>query len=102
MEPFRAPVADRFVLTEVNRGVFHASDFMERDDHGGMVLTPQAMRRYFEAYERWMLTGAGRLGDQIVTFRDCLRTEIARFTEFMVEGGNWLPFRYPLETALAA
>ncbi len=40
MEPFRAPLADRFVLTSVNRSVFQASDFARRDDHGSVILHP--------------------------------------------------------------
>ena len=102
MEPFRAPVADRFVMTEVNRGVFQAEDFQARDDHHGVVLTPVALRKFFEAYERWMLAGVGKQGEAKVTFRDCLQEEVRRFARFMMEGGEWQPFRYPLETGDAA
>ena len=64
VEPFRHPVADRFVLTMVNMRVLDAPDFEEGGPGHGVFLKPAGMKRYFADYaERWMLGKAeGRTG----------------------------------------
>ena len=97
MEPFRAPVADRFVLTIVNRGQMQPGDFEKRDDHGGLFLKPEAMRRFFETYERWMLTPVLRVEDKQYNFRDLLRKEVANFAALLRAGGKWQPYGFDTE-----
>jgi len=94
MEPFRAPIADRFVLTTVNRGQIQAEDFEKRDDHGGLFLKPEAMRGFFEAWERWMLTPVAREGEKPVHFRDLLRQEVANFAAMLRTGSKWDPYGF--------
>ena len=94
MEPFRAPVSDRFVLTIVNRGQMRGDDFERRDDHGGLFLKPEAMRRFFEAYERWMLTPVMREGEKQIHFRDLLRKEVANFAAMLKSGSKWQPYGF--------
>jgi CRISPR-associated protein Cas1 len=43
MEPFRHPVADRLVLTLVNRGMITAEDFRSAGERPGVFLTPGTM-----------------------------------------------------------
>ena len=91
LEPFRAPAADRLVWTLVNRKQFRAEDFERRDENSGLYLRPDGMRRYLEAYERWMLAPVG--GGQR-TFRGLLRAEAERFVESLRSGKAWEPFSY--------
>lgn len=55
MEPFRHPIADRFVLSLVNKGMVNAEHFRPAGDRPGVFLSPGAMKKYFGEYERWML-----------------------------------------------
>ena len=72
MEPFRHPVADRLVLTLVNTHAMEGDDFHAGGEGHGVFLSPKAMKRYFEEYERWMLARAeGR-----TPFREKLRHEV--------------------------
>jgi hypothetical protein len=56
VEPFRAPLVDRLVLTVLDRGQFSDGDF-EKGESGGMFLLPEASKRFLGEYERWMLHG---------------------------------------------
>jgi CRISPR-associated protein Cas1 len=87
MEPFRHPVADRFVLTMVNRAIFDATDFRDRGDQPGVFLASGAMKRYLAEYERWMLARPAR-------FREVLRTEVERLVVALREGASFEPFRF--------
>jgi len=89
VEAFRNPVADRFVLTEVNRLVFQSADFELGDGHGGLFLKPAALRRFFEAFEKWMLEGK-------VSYRRRLREDVENFASFLRNGGEWKPFGFDL------
>lgn len=95
IEPFRGPVADRFVWTLVNRGYFKADDFEQREAGSGVYLRPDPQRKYFEAYEKWMLTPVGsRAGERTWTFRSLLRDEAEAFVRYLRDGGAWSPFSY--------
>jgi CRISP-associated protein Cas1 len=87
VEPFRHPVADRFVMTQVNRSVFQPDDFETGDDHGSLFLKPASMRRFFENFEKWMLDGQ-------VSFRERLRKEVEFFGAFLRKGPTWEPFAF--------
>ncbi len=94
-EPFRSPVADRLVLTMVNRGMFSQEDFEQNDRNAGLYLRPGPQREFFAAYERWMLTPAGtKDGGKARTFRSLLGAEADAFSRFLREGGQWSPFSY--------
>ena len=55
MEPFRHPVADRFVLQLVNKNVVGVADFESHGTGAAVFLKPPALIRFFEFYEKWML-----------------------------------------------
>ncbi len=99
MEPFRAPLADRFVLTSVNRSVFQPADFAQTDDHGGVAMHPSALHRFFEQYERWMQEKIGPEGEPRVTFRTCLRREVESFCRSLRSDVEFAPFRFPLNSS---
>jgi len=90
MEPFRHPVADRFVLTVLNRAMFDATDFREEGDRPGTFLASGAMKRYLAEYERWMLAKA----PDKPSFRDLLRTEVERLVGALREGAAFEPYRF--------
>ncbi len=99
MEPFRAPLADRFVLTSVNRSIFQPGDFAPADDHGGVALHPAALHRFFDQYERWMQENIGPENAPAVTFRSCLRQEVESFCRSVRTDTEFLPFRFPLSVS---
>jgi len=96
MEPFRAPLADRFVLTSVNRSVFQPGDFAASGDQGGVALHPAALHRFFEQYERWMQEKIGPENAPAITFRSCLRREVESFCRSLRADAEFQPFRFPL------
>jgi CRISPR-associated endonuclease Cas2 len=55
MEPFRHPLADRLVLTLVNRAIIQEGDFHRVEDRAGVFLQPQPLKKFFAEYERWLL-----------------------------------------------
>jgi CRISPR-associated protein Cas1 len=87
MEPFRHPVADRFVMTMINRAIFDSTDFRNSGDRPGTFLASGAMKRYLAEYERWMLARPAR-------FREVLRTEVERLVGALREGTSFQPFRF--------
>lgn len=76
VEPFRAPLVDRLVLTVLNRRQFEPDDF-ETVRTGGMVLDPRASRRFLAEYERWMLHGPARGKEG--GFREALRESVRSY-----------------------
>jgi CRISPR-associated protein Cas1 len=95
MEPFRHPVADRLVLTLVNRGMITAEDFHSSGDGPGVFLTAGTMKKYFVEYERWMLNrpSSQDLSNAKPNFRDLLKGEVERLTAALREGHSFEPYR---------
>jgi CRISPR-associated protein Cas1 len=78
IEPFRHPAADRLVLRLLNLRVLAADDFETRAGRAGVWLTPAALIRFFEHYERWMMEGKPsmreRLKRDVEGMAHCLRS----------------------------
>lgn len=54
LEPFRAPLVDRLTLKLVNERILTEADFAKRitgDAAGSVMLVPDSLRKYLEAYE---------------------------------------------------
>lgn len=51
LEPYRAPVVDRFTIRSFNLKIFGAEDFTA-DDTDGVRLRPDALKRYFGKWEQ--------------------------------------------------
>jgi len=100
LEPFRHPVADRFVLTVINRGVFAATDFHPAGESGGVYLTHDALKRYLDFYERWLLAEPLLKPDDAgnprkrPSFRALLRREVENFISMLRGKQPWHPFRW--------
>jgi CRISPR-associated protein Cas1 len=94
MEAFRHPVADRLVLTLVNRQVLGGDDFRSGGERPGVFLTPAAMKRFFGEYERWMLERHVVGGAALPSFRDRLRGDVEALAMALRGGGPFAPFRF--------
>ncbi len=51
MEEFRAPFADRFVLTLINKKIIIAGDFIEKEN-GGILLTDDARKNFLTVWQQ--------------------------------------------------
>ena len=54
VEEFRHVVVDKLVLNLINRRTIQAGDFDDREERGGLRLTPDALRKFLRAYESVM------------------------------------------------
>lgn len=66
VEEFRHTVADRLVLSLLNRGIIKQSDFEDHGERGGLRLLPPALKQVVSAYEKAM---AGPTGYRQVMIR---------------------------------
>ncbi len=93
VEPFRAPLVDRLVLTVLNRRQFEPGDF-DTGRGGGMYLEAAAAKRFLAEYERWMLHGPprGKEGG----FRDALRESVRSYSAALraSDPGGYEPFLF--------
>jgi len=92
VEPYRAPLVDRLVLTVLNRRQFGPDDF-EKAEHGGVYLQSAAARRFLAEYERWMLHGPSKTQKG---FRDELRETVQSYAAALraADPGVYEPFRF--------
>lgn len=51
LEELRAPLADRFVVTQINLGSFTGKDFQKKEN-GAVFLTDDARKRFLSAWQR--------------------------------------------------
>ena len=96
MEAFRHPLADRLVLTLVNKRMLEADDFQAVGDRPGLFLAPKAMKRYFAEYERWMLERGPKKeeGPPRPTFRDQLKGDVERLAKALRSGTAFQVYRF--------
>jgi len=101
MEPFRHPVADRFVLNLVNKGMINSEHFRPAGDRPGVFLSLGALKKYFGEYERWMLEHPaahdGKDGTTAPRFRDLLKTEVERLAAALRDNLPFQPYRFDNE-----
>jgi CRISPR-associated protein Cas1 len=91
VELFRAPLADRLVLTMCNRNQFSEADF-ETVEGGALHLRPESSRRFFAEYERWMLHAP--LGGSDTGFRPALRKTAEDYAAAVRDAHPFTPFLY--------
>jgi CRISPR-associated protein Cas1 len=101
IEPFRAPVADRFVLRVVNLRVIQAKDFAgaAQDSSGpprSLYLVPEALARFVGAWEQWMgAKPAAREGEPALQpFRRELRREVETLVRHWRGEAEWRPWHW--------
>jgi len=95
LEEFRAPVVDRFTLRILNLRMFGPSDFQLHAPSGGMHLTPEAMKRYFAAYEEYLSQSfLDAETEEETTFRRCYRRQAERLAACLKGAGPYQPFTW--------
>jgi CRISPR-associated protein Cas1 len=93
LEAFRHPVADRYVLSLLERGVFGREDFGSAES-GGVLLAARALREFFGQYERWMQAPRRTGSVEGPPFRELLRREVRRFLLFLRGQAPLQPYRF--------
>jgi CRISPR-associated protein Cas1 len=91
VELFRAPLADRLVLTMCNRKQFSEADF-ETVEGGALHLRPEASKRFFAEYERWMLHAP--LADSNAGLRQVLRKTVEDYAAAVRDAHAFTPYLY--------
>ncbi len=91
VELFRAPLADRLVLTMCNRHQFDEGSF-EPMEAGALYLRPEASKRFFAEYERWMLHAP--LGAHGEGFRQALHKTVEEYAAAVRDARDFVPFLY--------
>lgn len=88
IEPFRGPVADRLVITLLNKQMLTEADFYVGEGKA-MFLKEESLRAFFEWYERWMIhePKGGGMG-----FREALRRQAERLARHLQKKAEWEPF----------
>ena len=99
VEPFRAPLADRFVLTLINRRQFSEADF-EPNDKDGLYLRPESCKRFLAEYEFWMLHAP--IDNDHAGFRSLLRTTVETYVAALRDAAAFRPWLYGLPEIDAA
>jgi CRISPR-associated protein Cas1 len=95
IEPFRHPIADRLVLTLVNKDMIGADDFQPAGGPGaGVFLAPQPMKKFFAEYERWMIDHPQEGGSQGPSWRELLKTEVEKLAAALGGGPPFAPYRW--------
>ena len=51
LEELRAPLADRFVVTQINLGIFNGKDFLKKEN-GAVFMTDDARKRFLSAWQK--------------------------------------------------
>jgi len=93
VEPFRSALVDRLTLRLVNERVFTAGDFAQRligPGAGGVVLQPDAFKRYLEQYES-AVSECRKTAPRGV--REAWREDIQKLARALRGGAPFEPFR---------
>lgn len=91
-EEFRHPVVDRFTLYLVNNGVITSTDFEDRDE-GGFFLEQDALKRYFQHYEKRISdTFHDEISEEDVSYRGLFRRQAYRLAETIKTGKPYKPY----------
>ena len=95
MEPFRAPLVDRFTLNLLNLGMFKADDFKQNPRGDAVYLRSAALKRYFAEYEAFV----GRAffhhaAGCDVSLRGCLRLQTEDLAAALRNDSVFTPFKW--------
>lgn len=94
VEPFRAPIADRFVLAALRQSLLSPNDFAPVEG-GGLLLSPPALRRFLEAYEQWMLAQPrAKSAANRPSYRSLLRAEVRHYLAALRGHPPFSPYRF--------
>jgi CRISP-associated protein Cas1 len=93
LEEFRAALVDRLSAGLLNRGVLGPDDFHSTAE-GGILLSREALRRYFPAYEEELTTPFSVDGESL-SFRQLFRRQAERLARTLTDGAPYEGFRLP-------
>jgi CRISPR-associated protein Cas1 len=93
LEEFRAALVDRWSASLLNLRLLQKDDF-RNTPNDGVLLTREALRRYFTAYEE-EIERTFEVDGQEVSFRDLFRRQAERLARAVVQGEAYRSFRLP-------
>lgn len=93
VEEFRHPIVDRFTLYLVNNRMISGEDFLESEE-GGFFLKPEALKRYFEEYEKRMneIFQDPSTGEKL-SYRSLFRQQAYKLSKTIQTGIPYKPYR---------
>lgn len=89
IEPFRHPLADRFVMRLLNQQVFGSDDFHREEGREGIFLKPTPLKRMLAEYEQFLLGKQKEL-----VWRSLLRDEARKVAKALRDGSAFTAFRF--------
>ncbi len=95
IEPFRAPVVDRFTLKAVNLGMFKTADFKKNPRGDATYLKREALKRYFAAYDKFLnsVSSQPKISPG-VSLRAHIRTQAEQLASSLKNKTAFMPFNY--------
>jgi len=91
-EEFRHPVVDRFTLYLVNNSIISSKDFEDRGEEG-FFLTQDALKRYFQHYEKRINeTFRDESTGENVSYRNLFRGQAYRLVRSIQTGEPYEPY----------
>ncbi len=95
MEEFRHPLVDRLTVTLINKGVLKEDDFTPDPASGSMHLRPEAMKVYFQHFEKWMLGERVTAADgKKAGYRRAFLLQAQHLADVVQSEKEYGPFRY--------
>jgi len=94
VEEFRQPVVDRFVLRTINLRIFKEEDFRRHSD-GGIYLTEDGLRRFFDRYEEYIEEGISVKGKRM-SFRKLFDDQVLELERAIMDNDTYRPFTIQL------
>lgn len=91
VEEFRHPLVDQFTLALINRGEVREEDFVT-DSHGGVRMTPEALRAYLPKYEQRLSGGKSAAGRGGADLRLAFRAQAERLERAVLNDEPYEPF----------
>jgi CRISP-associated protein Cas1 len=92
LEPFRAPLVDRLTLRLVNERILTDTDFGKRlsgDGVGSVILLPDSLPKYLEAYEEAVAQASARAPSGI---REAWRSDVEKLAAAIRDGAEFSPY----------
>jgi len=93
VEEFRHPIVDRFTLYLVNNRIISGEDFFENEERG-FFLKPEALKRYFEQYEKRMNeVFQNQFTGEKVSYRSLFRQQAYKLSKTIQARVPYTPYR---------
>ena len=95
MEEFRHPLVNRLTVMLINKEILREADFVKDPTSMSMHLRPEAMKVYFQHFERWLKEERIPSPDgKTVGYRRAFFLQAQRLAEALQGGTAYAPFRY--------